>query len=114
MRLIERENVVTVKLMRRIAEAAAIPPKGVWWFLEKNHPGMVVGFKGKAGAGRWCAFIGDTAVVCRELRPCLNPLGSIGKRPVGPERSGAALRTFYLLNLRTNVLCLVLCIIAFL
>jgi hypothetical protein len=29
-----------------------------------------------------------------ELCPCLNPLGSTGKRPVGPERSVAALRPF--------------------
>jgi hypothetical protein len=59
---------------------------------------MVVGFKGKAGAGRLCALpYGDTAIVWRRLRPCLNPLGSTGKRPVGPEHSGAALRPFNLL-----------------
>jgi hypothetical protein len=43
---------------------------------------------------------GETAVVWRELCPCLNPLGSTGKRPVGPERSAAALRPFNLTEKR--------------
>jgi hypothetical protein len=42
--------------------------------------------------------LGDTAVVWQELCPCLNLLGSTGKRPVGPERSVAALRPFYLFD----------------
>jgi hypothetical protein len=63
MRLKERENTATVKLMRRIAEAAVVPPKGVRWFLGKNHTGMVVGFKGKAGAGRFYAFLGDAVII---------------------------------------------------
>jgi hypothetical protein len=54
----EGENEATAKLMRRMAEAAAVPLKGVWRFLGKNHMGMVVGFKGKAGAGRFYAFPG--------------------------------------------------------
>jgi hypothetical protein len=41
---------------------------------------------------------GDTAIVWRELRPCLNPLGSTGKRPGGPERSVATLRPFNLFD----------------
>ena len=61
--------------------------------------GMVVGFKGKAGAGRLCALpYGDTVIVWRELCPCLNPLGSTEKRSVGPERSVAALRPFNLFD----------------
>ena len=56
---------------------------------------MVVGFKGKAGAGGLYALpYGDMVIVWRELCPCLNPLGLTGKRPVGPERSVAALRPF--------------------
>jgi hypothetical protein len=58
MRLKGRENAATAKLMRRMAEAAAVPPKGVWRYLGKNYVGMVVGFKGKAGAGRLCLTIG--------------------------------------------------------
>jgi hypothetical protein len=42
--------------------------------------------------------LGDTAIAWRELYPCLNPLGSTGKRPVGPERSVAALRLFNLFD----------------
>jgi hypothetical protein len=38
------------------------------------------------------------AVVWRELCPCLNPLGSTGKRPGGPEHSVAALRPFNLFD----------------
>ena len=95
MRLKERKNVTAVKLMWHIAEVAAVPPKGVWRFLGENHMGMVVGFKGKAGARRLYALpYGDMVIVWRELCPCLNPLGSTGKRPVGPERSVAALRPF--------------------
>jgi hypothetical protein len=59
---------------------------------------MVVGFKGKAGAGGLYAFFGDTVIIRRGLCPCLNPLGSTGKRPVGPERSVAALRPFVLFD----------------
>ena len=95
MRLKGRENAAKVKVMRHIAEAAAVPPKGVWRFLGRDYSGMVVGFKGKAGAGRLYALpYGDMVIVWRELCPCLNPLGSTGKRPVGPERSVAALRPF--------------------
>jgi hypothetical protein len=80
MRLKGRETVAAVKLMRRIAEAAAVPPKGVWRYLGKQYLGMVVGYKGKAGAGRFYApTIGDTAIIWRGLCPCLNPLGSTGK-----------------------------------
>jgi hypothetical protein len=58
---------------------------------------MVVGFKGKAGAGKLYTLTwGDMDIVWRELCPCLNPLGSTGKRLVGPERSGVALRPFNL------------------
>jgi hypothetical protein len=57
MRLRGRENVAAVKVMRHIAEAAAVPPKGVRRFRGKNHAGMVVGFKGKAVAGRLYAFL---------------------------------------------------------
>jgi hypothetical protein len=97
MRLMERKNAATVKVMRRMAEAAAVLPEGVRRFVGKNHAGMVVGFKGKAGAGRLYALpYGDTALVWRELCPCLNPLGSTGKRPGGPECSVAALRPFVL------------------
>ena len=89
MRLKERENAAAVKVMRHIAVAAAVPPKGVWRSLGKEYLGMVVGFKGKAGAGRLYALpYGDMVIVWRELCPCLNLLGSTGKRPVGPERSG--------------------------
>jgi hypothetical protein len=56
MRLMGRENAATVKVMWHIVEAAAIPPKGVWRFLGRDYPGMVVGFKGKAGAGRLYAL----------------------------------------------------------
>jgi hypothetical protein len=64
MRLKERENAATVEVMRRMAEAAAVPPKGVRRFLGKNHTGMVVGFKGKAGAGEIVCFTyGGTAIV---------------------------------------------------
>jgi putative DNA primase/helicase len=38
-----------------------------------------------------CLPCEDTAIAWRELCPCLNPLGSTGKRPVGPERSVAVL-----------------------
>ena len=56
MRLKGRENATKVKVMWHIAEAAAVPPKGVWRSLGKKYPGMVVGFKGKAGAGRLYAL----------------------------------------------------------
>jgi hypothetical protein len=96
MRLKERKNAATVKVMRRITEAAAIPPKGVWRFFRgRTIRGWLWGFKGKAGAGRLYALpYGDIVIVWRELCPCLNPLGSTGKGPVGPERSVAALRPF--------------------
>jgi hypothetical protein len=42
--------------------------------------------------------LGDKITVWRELCPCLNPLGSTGKRPVGPERSAVALRPFNLFD----------------
>jgi hypothetical protein len=51
MRLMERKNVATVKVMRRMAGAAAVPLRGVRRFWGKDHAGMVVGFKEKVGAG---------------------------------------------------------------
>ena len=51
MRLKGRENTATVKLTQRIAEAAAVPRRRYGGFWGKNHAGMVVGFKGKAGTG---------------------------------------------------------------
>jgi hypothetical protein len=53
MRLKGREAVATVNVMRHIAEAAAVTLKGVRRFWERTYPGMVVGFKGKAGAERY-------------------------------------------------------------
>jgi hypothetical protein len=55
-----------------------------------------VGFKGRQGQGDCMPFCGDTTITWREMCPCLNPLGSTGKRPGGPERSVAALRPFNL------------------
>jgi hypothetical protein len=55
MRLNGRENAVTVNTMRSIAEKSTVPLKGVRRFWGRTYPGMVVGFKGKAGAGRQCA-----------------------------------------------------------
>jgi hypothetical protein len=75
MRLMERENAAAVKLMRHIAEAAAVPPKGVWRFWGKNSVGMVVGFKGKAGAGRFYAFLWGTWLLFGgNCAPALIPL----------------------------------------
>jgi hypothetical protein len=68
------------KLMRRITEAAAIPPKGVWRFSGKSHTGMVVGFKGKAGAGRLCSFpTGIRLLFGGNGAPALTPLVQPGK-----------------------------------
>jgi hypothetical protein len=76
----ERGNAATVKLMRRIAEAAAVPPKGVRRFWGKNHTGMVVGFKGKAGAGKFYAFLGETRLLLGgNCAPALIPLVQPGK-----------------------------------
>jgi hypothetical protein len=66
--------------MRRMAEAAAVPPKGVWRFLGKNHAGMVVGFKGKAGAGRFYVFLwGILLLFGGNCAPALIPLVQPGK-----------------------------------
>jgi hypothetical protein len=42
--------------------------------------------------------LGDKVTVWRESCPCLNPLGSTGKRPVGPEHSVAVLWPFNLFD----------------
>jgi hypothetical protein len=51
MRLKGRENAATVKLMRHIVEAAAVPPKGVWRFLGEGISGDGCGVQGE-GRGR--------------------------------------------------------------
>jgi hypothetical protein len=80
MRLMERKNAAKVKVMRHTAEAAAVPPKGVWRFWEGNHVGMVVGFKGKAGAGRYYAFLWGTRLLFgRNYAPALISLVQPGK-----------------------------------
>jgi hypothetical protein len=63
--------------------------------LGKKVCGDACGVQGE-GRGRevLCLPLGNTVAVWRKLCPCLNPLGSTGKRPVGPERSVAALRAF--------------------
>lgn len=78
-----------MKAMRHIAEAAAVPPKGVRRFWGEEPCGDGCGVQGE-GRGREivCLTYGDTAIAWQELCPCLNPLDSTGKRPVGPERSG--------------------------
>jgi hypothetical protein len=99
MRLKGRVSVAAVKVMRCIAEAAAVPPKGVWRFLGKNDMGMVVGFKGKAGAGRLCVLpYGIRMLPGESCAPALIPLVQPGKMPGGPERSVAALRLFVLFS----------------
>jgi hypothetical protein len=80
MRLKEGENVATVKLMRHIAEAAAVPPKTIWRFWGKSHVEMVVGFKGKAGAGRFYTFLlGTQLLFGGNCAPALIPLVQPGK-----------------------------------
>ena len=80
MRLKGRENAAKVKVMRHIAEAAAVPPKGVWRSLGKEYPGMVVGFKGKAGAGRLYALpYGIRLLFGGNCAPALIPLVQPGK-----------------------------------
>jgi hypothetical protein len=79
MRLNGRENAATVKLMRCMAETAAIPLKGVWRFLGEGYLGMVVGFKGKAGAGRLCLTKRDMALNGGNCAPALIPLVQPGK-----------------------------------
>jgi hypothetical protein len=99
MRLKGRENAAAVKLMRRIAEAAAVPRKGYGGFGERTMRRMVVGFKGKAGAGRFYVFLWGTRLLFGgNCAPALIPLVQPGKRPVGPERSAAALRPFVLFD----------------
>jgi hypothetical protein len=93
MPLMGRKNAATVKLMRRIAEAAAVPRRGTAVFGE-GHAGMVVGFKGKAGAGGLYTLPYGIGLTWRGLCPCLNLLGSTGKRPVGPERKRSGLTVF--------------------
>jgi hypothetical protein len=96
MRLKGREAVAAVKLMRRIAEAAAVPPKGVRRFLGKNHAGMVVGFKGKAGAGRLYTLPhGIRLLLGGNCAPALIPLVQPGK---GREARSAAERPYGLLT----------------
>jgi hypothetical protein len=91
----ERENAATVKVMRRMAEAAAVPPEGVWRFLGKNRAGMVVGFKGKAGAGRLYALpYGIRPLFGGNCAPALTPLVQPGKGREARSVSGAALRSF--------------------
>jgi hypothetical protein len=75
MRLKGRENAATAQLMQHIAEAAAVPPKGVRRVVGKNHAGMVVGFKGKAGAGRFYALsYGIRLLYGGNCAPALIPL----------------------------------------
>jgi hypothetical protein len=56
MRLMERGIVTTVKLMRRMAEAAAVPPKGVWRFWGRTVRGWGCGGQGE-GRGRECVCL---------------------------------------------------------
>jgi hypothetical protein len=84
MRLKEQEIVSTVKLMRRIAEAAAVPPGGTA-VLGKNQPyGDGCGVQGEGRGRRIVCLTGGTVTVWRELYPCLNPLGSTGKKAGRP------------------------------
>jgi hypothetical protein len=87
MRLKGRENAAAVKVMRRIAEAVAVPPMGGTAVLGEELCGDGCGVQGEGrGRGIVCLTIRDTVTVWRELCPCLNPLDSTGKRPRGPER----------------------------
>jgi hypothetical protein len=98
MRLKGRENAATVKTVWHIAEGAAVPRRGTA-VLGEEPCGVGCGVQGEGrGRGIVCLTLRDTAVVWRGLCPCLNPLGSTGKRPGGPERSGAALRPFNLFD----------------
>jgi hypothetical protein len=73
------------------------PEGGTAVFGEESH-GDGCGVQGE-GRGRKIVFYHrGTRLIWRELCPCLNPLGSTGKRPVGPERSAAALRPFDLFD----------------
>jgi hypothetical protein len=94
MRLNGREAVATVTVRRHIAKVAAVPLKGVRRFWGRTYPGMVVGFKGKAGAVRSIACHTVMSLYVRCLCPCLNPLGPTWKKPVGPERKRSGLTAF--------------------
>jgi hypothetical protein len=85
MRLKGWENAATAKVMRRIAETAAFPPKGVWRFFGEGYSGMVVGFKGKAGAGGLYAFVmGIRFLYGGNCAPALIPLVQPGEKTGRP------------------------------
>ena len=76
----ERENAVKVKVLRHIAEVTAIPPKGVWRFLGKQYPGMVVGFKGRQGPGDCMPYHAEVWLLPGgNCAPALIPLVQPGK-----------------------------------
>jgi hypothetical protein len=88
MRLKERENAAAVKVMRRLAKTAAVPLKGVMVVFREESCGDGCGVQGE-GRGRKIAYLtirGYRYCLAGIVPLCLNPLGSTGKRPVGPER----------------------------
>jgi hypothetical protein len=80
MRLKGRENAAAVKLMRRIAEAAAVPPKGVWRFLGKTIRGWLWGSRGRQGPEGCMPYHTEIRLLFGgDCAPALIPLVQPGK-----------------------------------
>jgi hypothetical protein len=79
MRLMERENAATVKVMRRIAEAAAVPRRGTAVLGEELY-GDGCGVQGE-GRGREivCLPLGTRLLFGGNCAPALIPLVKPGK-----------------------------------
>jgi hypothetical protein len=71
MRLKERECAAIGKVMWNMAEAAAVPPKGIWRFWEEGYSGMVVGFKGRQGPEDCVPLLWGSGLCKTGIAPCL-------------------------------------------
>jgi hypothetical protein len=75
MRLMGRDNAATVKAMRRIAEAAAVPRRGTAVFGEELYGGWLWGSRGRQGQGDYMSYYtGIRLLFNGNCAPALIPL----------------------------------------